>query len=66
MGPTTVKRVCALLGSDERVRIRAKRLATTEAERLAGTKLRSAHVDMNARANGNHLHIDLDVEGKTR
>jgi hypothetical protein len=64
--PATVKRVCDLLGADERVRHRARRLGETEAERLAGSKLSRAHVDMRVRASGNHLHIDLDVEGTTR
>lgn len=64
--PATVRRVCDLLGADERVRNRARKLGSTEAARLAGTQLRRAHVDMRVRASGNHLHIDLDVEGKTR
>lgn len=64
--PATVKRVSELLGADERVRARARKLGANEAARLAGGALQRAHVDMRVRANGNHLHIDLDVEGKTR
>jgi len=64
--PATVKRVGDLLGADERVRHRARSLGSAEADRLAGTRLFRAHVDMRVRASGNHLHIDLDVEGKTR
>lgn len=60
----TVRRVGELVGGDERVRERARRLGASEAERLAGTRLAATQIEIRVRATGSHLHIDVDVEGK--
>jgi hypothetical protein len=59
---TTVRRVADLLSADGRVRERARAVAAAEADRLAGSPLGRAQIDLRVRTSGRHLHIDVDVE----
>lgn len=59
---TTVRRVADLIGTDPRVRERARAVAGAEADRLAGAPLGRAQIDLRIRTSGHHLHIDVDVE----
>lgn len=56
------RRLCDELAADSRVRERARAVAVTEAERVAGAPLTGAAVDLRARASGAHIDLDLDVE----
>lgn len=58
------RRLCDELSTDPRLRDRARAVAVTEAERIAGGRLVEASVDVRARASGAHIDLDLDVEGR--
>ncbi len=61
---STALRVAVLYASDERARAEARRLAMTEARRLAGCDLSSPLVDVESRARGAEVHLSLDVEAR--
>jgi hypothetical protein len=58
----TARRLADLVAADPRVRERARALAATEAERLAGAPLSGAQFDLRVRESGRHLHIDVELE----
>jgi hypothetical protein len=60
----TALRVAMLYASDERARGEARRLAVTEARRLAGCDLTAPLVDVESRARGAEVHLSLDVEAR--
>ncbi len=59
---TTAELVADLLETDTVFLARARRIATTEAQRLAGRALRGMQIDLRIRRTGNHLNVDMDVE----
>lgn len=59
---TTARRIEHLLENDDRIGAFARRLAETEAHRLAGVVLREPQIDFQVRRTGHHLHLDLDIE----
>jgi len=61
----TMARVAELLAADVRVRERARHLAQTEANRLAGSIIERAQIDLRVRTSGKHLHLDVDVEARS-
>lgn len=61
---TTAMRVAVLYASDERARSQARRVAVTEARRLAGCDLTAPLVDVESRARGTEVHLSLDVEAR--
>jgi len=62
---STALRVAVLYASDERCRVEARRIAMSEARRLAGCDLSSPLVDVESRARGAEVHLSLDVEART-
>lgn len=63
---TTAHRVAFLYAADERCRAHARRLAMSEARRLAHAELSTPHVDVESRAKGAELHLSLNVEAQRR
>lgn len=63
---STALRVAVLYASDERCRNEARRLAVTEARKLAGCDISAPLVDLESRARGTEVHLSLDVEARTR
>jgi len=61
---STALRVAMLYAADERCRVEARRIAVTEARRLAGCDLSSPLVDVESRARGAEVHLSLDVEAR--
>lgn len=61
---STALRVAVLYASDERARTEARRLAITEARKLAGCDLTAPLVDVESRARGAEVQLSLDVEAK--
>ena len=61
---TTALRVAVLYASDERARTEARRVAITEARRLAGCDLTAPLVDLESRSRGTEVHLSLDIEGR--
>jgi hypothetical protein len=61
---TTALRVAVLYASDEHARTEARRLAITEARRMAGCDLTTPLVDLESRARGTEVHLSLDVEAR--
>jgi hypothetical protein len=59
----TARRLTALLGGDPSVATRIKGIATREAVRLAGGRLRTIATEMKISARGARIFIDVDVEG---
>ncbi|HET6610624.1 MAG TPA: hypothetical protein VFG83_01480 [Kofleriaceae bacterium] len=59
--PAVAERVGALCANDDRIRERARHLARSEAEKLAGMTLDNAQIDIAVRAQGSHIHLDIDV-----
>jgi len=62
----TAHRVAALLPADVRARTRARDVAIEAARRRAGCPLASPTVDMRARAVGERVHLDFDLEADRR
>lgn len=61
---STALRVAVLYASDERCRHEAKRIAVSEACRVAGCDLTAPLVDVESRARGTEVHLSLDVEAR--
>ena len=61
---STAQRVAFLYAADERCREFARRIAVSEARRAAGCNLATPQVDVESRANGNELHLSLNVEAR--
>lgn len=61
---STALRVAVLYASDERARTEARRLAITEARKVAGCDLTAPLVDVESRARGAEVHLSLEVEAK--
>ncbi len=61
---TTALRVAVLYASDERARSEARRVALTEARRLAGCDLTTPLVDLESRSRGTEVHLSLDIEAR--
>lgn len=59
------RRVAALMVNDDRVRLRARRVAIAEAERAGGT-IEAPTVDLHVHPMGRTLHLDLDVEARRK
>ncbi len=58
----SAQRVAELFAVDPRVGKRARAIAAADAEVRAGTKLAAAKIDLRARAAGQVVYLDLDVE----
>lgn len=63
---TTAQRVAFLYAADERCRAHARRVAASEARRMAGDELSVIHIDVESRARGPELHLSLNVEAQRR
>jgi hypothetical protein len=63
---TTAQRVAVLYASDERCREHARRIAISEARRMAGCDLAGPLVDVETSARGSVIHLSLDVEAQRR
>ena len=61
---STAQRLAFLYAADDRCRDHARRIALAEARRAAGCELAVADVDVESRAQGNQLHLSLNVEAK--
>lgn len=61
----TAKRVAALMSDDDRARVRARRVALSEAVR-AGGAIEEPEIDVRVRPQGRALHLDLNVEGRRK
>jgi hypothetical protein len=59
----TARRLAALLAGDPSVAARVKMIATREATRLAGGRLRTIATEIKVNARGARVFIDVDVEG---
>jgi hypothetical protein len=59
----TARRLATLIESDTAVAARIKTIATREAARIAGARLRSLATEMKVSARGARVFIDVDVEG---
>jgi hypothetical protein len=56
------QRVAALMADDDRVRVRARKIALEQAARTAGSMTTPA-VDLHVHRDGARVRLDLDVEG---
>jgi hypothetical protein len=63
---STAQRVAFLYASDERCRDHARRIAVSEARRVAGRDLAAPHIDVESRARGPEVHLSLNVEAQRR
>jgi hypothetical protein len=63
---TTSRRLAELLPGDPRAQKHVRRLALHEARRNAGSDLHGHSVDVRAKAMGDQLHLDLDLEASRR
>ncbi len=61
---TTAQRVALLYAGDERCRDHARRIAVTEARRMAGCTLTTPLVDLESGARGPEVHLSLNVEAQ--
>jgi hypothetical protein len=61
---TTAQRVAFLYASDERCREHARRIAVAEARRMVGSELVKPHVEVESRARGAELQLNLNVEAR--
>ncbi len=62
----TTTRFSSLAAADKRLQKQTRELAVAEAERLCREPIRDAQVDVNVRADGPHLYIDMDIEADLR
>ena len=60
---STARRLATLLAGDPSVAARVKAVATHEAVRLAGGRLRAVATEIKVSARGARVFIDVDVEG---
>jgi hypothetical protein len=63
---STAQRVAFLYAGDERCRDYARRIAVAEARRASGCELSAPHVDVESRARGAELLLNLNVEAQRR
>ena len=63
---STAQRIAFLYAADERCREHARRVAMTEARRTAGCDLAAPHVDVESRARGSELLVNLNVEARSK
>ena len=63
---STAQRVALLYAADDRCREHARRIAVSEAHRVANCTLSSALVDVESRARGPEIHLSLNVEAQRR
>lgn len=63
---TTAHRVAFLYAADERCRAHARRIAVSEARRMAECELEAPHVDVESRARGPEIHLSINVEAQRR
>jgi hypothetical protein len=63
---STAQRVALLYAADDRARDHARRVAVSEAHRVAGCTLSSPLVDVESRARGPEVHLSLNVEAQRR
>jgi hypothetical protein len=63
---STARRVALLYASDDRCRDLARRIAVTEANRVAHCQLAEPIVDLESRANHSEVHLSLNVEAQRR
>jgi hypothetical protein len=63
---STAQRVALLYAADDRCRDHAKRIAFTEAQRVASCPLTAPLVDVESRAKGPEVHLSLNVEAQRR
>jgi hypothetical protein len=59
----TARRLATLLGADAAVATRVKQIATREAARIVGARLRSVGTEVKVNSRGARVFIDVDVEG---
>jgi len=59
----TARRLATLLASDAAVAARVKAVASQEAARIAGGRLKAIATEVKVRAKGARVFIDVDVEG---
>ena len=63
---STAQRVALLYAADDRCRDHARRIAVSEAQRVACCKLAAPLVDVESRAKGPEVHLSLNVEAQRR
>jgi len=63
---STAQRVALLYAADDRCRDHARRIAVSEAHRVARCALDSPLVDVESRARGPEVHLSLNVEAQRR
>ena len=59
------KKVATLMAEDDRARVRARRIALSEAVR-AGGAIEEPVIDVRVHPEGRALHLDLDVEARRK
>ena len=63
---STAQRVALLYAADDRCRDHARRIAVTEAHRVARCALSMPLVDVESRARNSEVHLSLNVEAQRR
>ena len=63
---STAQRVALLYAADERCRDHARRIAVSEARKLAACDLTAPRVDIESAARGSAVHLSLDIEAQRR
>ena len=63
---STAQRVALLYAADDRCRDHARRIAVTEAHRIAQCALSMPLVDVESRARASEVHLSLNVEAQRR
>jgi len=63
---STAQRVALLYAADDRCRDHARRIAVTEAHRIAQCPLSMPLVDVESRARNSEVHLSLNVEAQRR
>ena len=63
---STAQRVALLYAADDRCRDHARRIAVSEASRMANCTLSKPLVDVESRAKGPEVHLSLNVEAQRR
>jgi len=63
---STAQRVALLYAADDRCRDHARRIAVSEANRIAQCALAAPLVDVESRAKNSEVHLSLNVEAQRR
>jgi len=63
---STAQRVALLYAADDRCRDRARKIAASEANRVANCSLAAPNVDIESSAKGHEVHLSLNVEAQRR